>query len=95
MKNTPVWLVIVVSLLAGFFIGQELFKRNVWTGIYYPDLDVIDDQRTWVVSPPLYSIEECREWVDVVHRSGDNYDYSCGQGCRFRVNTAPVLVTPY
>lgn len=67
----------------GFVLGQQIVKRDVWTGFYYPDLDRIDDQRTWIISPPLYSLSECRDWVNVIHKEGDNYDYSCGQGCRF------------
>ena len=63
--------------------GQYLLKRNIWTGIYYPDKERIEDQRTWIISPPLYSLEECRDWVNSLHREGDNYDYQCGQGCRF------------
>lgn len=83
VETKDVWLTIIFSLLIGFFIGQKLLKRNIWTGFYYPDLDRIDDQRTWIISPPLYSLEECREWVNAVHKPEDNYDYSCGQGCRF------------
>jgi len=67
----------------GFMSGQYLLKRNIWTGIYYPDKERIEDQRTWIISPPLYSLEECRDWVNSLHREGDNYDYQCGQGCRF------------
>lgn len=83
MKQNHLWLIILVSLLLGFFIGQKLLKRNIRTGFYYSDLDKIDGQRTWIVSPPLYSLEEYREWVNAVRKSEDNYDYSCGQGCRF------------
>jgi len=60
-----------------------MLKRNLWTGIYYPDLSKIEDQRTWVVSPPLYSLSECQEWVKTKHKQGENYDYSCSQGCKF------------
>lgn len=72
------------ALILGFTLGVIWIKREVWTGFYYPNIDKIDDQRTWIISPPLYSLDECRKWANAVHKSGeDNYDYSCGQGCRF------------
>lgn len=74
---------IVISLLLGFFFGQYFFRRNIWTGFYYSDKDKIEDQRTWIVSPPLYSLGECQRWVREVRKVGDNYDYQCGTGCRF------------
>ena len=82
-ENKLLWVLVAIAFLVGLFIGQGMLKRNVWTGTYYPDLDRIDDQRTWIVSPPLYSLNECQEWVKAVHKEGDNYDYTCGQGCRF------------
>lgn len=82
MKDKLIWGIVISSIL-GFLLGKVFFKRNVWTGFYYSDIDRIDDQRTWAISPPLYSLNECQEWVKAVHKSGDNYDYSCGQGCRF------------
>lgn len=72
-----------LALIVGFIAGILWLKRSIWTGFYYSDVNRIDDQRTWIISPPLYSLEECREWVNAVHREGDDYDYSCGQGCRF------------
>lgn len=72
-----------VVFTIGFVIGQQMLKRDIWTGIYYSDKEKIEDQRTWVISPPLYSLEECRKWINVVRKSGENYDYQCGQGCRF------------
>jgi hypothetical protein len=67
----------------GLIFGQYILKRDVWTGFYYPDKKTIKDYRTWIVSPPLYSLEECRRWVNVVRKTEENYDYQCGQGCRF------------
>lgn len=71
------------ALVMGFILGMIWIKREVWTGFYYSNIDKIDDQRTWIVSPPLYSLNECRKWVNAIRRPEDNYDYSCGQGCRF------------
>lgn len=76
-------LIISISLLSGFFFGQYYVKRNIWTGFYYADKDKVEDQTTWIVNPPLYSLEECQRWVNAVRKPEDNYDYSCGQGCRF------------
>lgn len=89
-KASPV--LIVISLLLGFFFGRYYSKRNVWTGFYYPDKDKIEDKRTWVVSPPLYSLEECQRWMDAVRRSGDNYDYQCGKGCRFTTDYGDTVI---
>lgn len=75
--------IIAIAFALGFVFGQQILKRDVWTGFYYPDKEKIEDMRTWIVSPPLYSLDECRRWVNTVHKSGDNYDYQCGQGCRF------------
>lgn len=72
-----------IAVVIGVFLGIYFSRNNVWTGFYYSDLDRIDDQRTWIISPPLYSLDECRDWVNTVRKDGDNYDYSCGQGCRF------------
>lgn len=72
-----------IFIIIGFGIGQFYFKNEVWTGFYYPDVSTIEDQRTWIISPPIYSLNECREWVNAVHKSGDDYDYNCSQGCRF------------
>lgn len=83
MRKNFFWIGIFVVFLVGLLTGIYLIKRNIWTGIYYPNLDKIEDQRTWVLSPPLYSLDKCREWVNIVHKAEDNYDYSCGQGCRF------------
>ena len=70
----------VVVVIAAVFI---LSGRDTWTGFYYPDLDKIDDQSTWRLSPPLKSLDECRAWVNSVkHGFGDD-DYSCGRNCRF------------
>ena len=72
-----------LALVAGFILGIIWIKREVWTGFYYSSIDKIDDQRTWIISPPLYSLDECKKWVNAIRKPGDNYDYSCGQGCRF------------
>lgn len=77
------YFLIGLALVVGFVLGVLWIKRSIWTGFYYSDIDRIDDQRTWIVSPPVYSVDECRNWVEAVHKEGDNYDYSCGQGCRF------------
>ena len=82
----------VVCLLLGFFFGQYYIKKNIWTGFYYPDKDKIEDQRTRVVSPPLYSLEECQKWVNTVRRSEDNYDYQCGKGCRFTTDYGDTVI---
>lgn len=81
--SKKLWWSLVIAFIAGIFLGQYFLKRNIWTGFYYPDLEKIDDERTWIISPPLYSLKECREWVNKVRKDGDNFDYSCGQGCRF------------
>ena len=60
--------------------------RNVcttWTGFYYPNLDKIQDQATWRLSPPLNSVDECRQWVNAVRHKRGNDDFSCGRNCRF------------
>ncbi len=46
-------ILVVISMLLGFFFGQYYIKRNIWTGFYYPDKDKIEDKRTWIVSPPV------------------------------------------
>lgn len=79
-KNT---LILFLGVLLGGLVTGLSFKSSVWTGFYYSDVDRIGDQATWVVSPPLYSLEECRRWVSAVLKQGDNYDYSCVKGCRF------------
>ena len=83
---------IIASLLLGFFVGQYYFKKNVWTGFYYPDKDKIEDQRTWIVSTPMYSLNECQRRVNTVHKNGDNYDYQCGIGCRFTTEFGDTVI---
>lgn len=79
-------------MFVGYTIGQQLLKRNIWTGFYYPDKERIEDRRTWVISPPLYSLDECRKWVNAEHKVGDNYDYQCGQGCRFTTDYGETMI---
>ncbi|HLL61243.1 MAG TPA: hypothetical protein VK338_05980 [Candidatus Nitrosocosmicus sp.] len=84
MDNKNLYTVVIFYicfLIIGFYLGQLNLKRNIWTGIYYPDINQIDNQYTWVVSPPLYSLEECRNWVKIVSK-GTQGDYNCSQKCR-------------
>jgi hypothetical protein len=83
-KKTVYLLFVVVLIVGSFYFGRYWQKRNQWTGFYYPDVNKIDDQRTWVLSPTLNSLKECQDWVNSVHKASDiNYDYSCSQGCRY------------
>src|SRR3989344_1016483 len=78
------FLLLIICSLISFWLGQYETRQDIWTGFYYPDIERIEDQRTWILSPPLYSLNECREWVSAIHRQNDrNYDYSCGRGCYF------------
>jgi len=78
-----IWTVVLIALIIGYFIGQYKLKKDIWTGIYYSDLDTIEDQTTWRVSPPLYSLDECQKWINWIAKKNSNWDYSCSQGCKF------------
>jgi hypothetical protein len=82
----------ITAIIIGFFFGITYLKDNIWTGIYYPDIENMDDSKKWVLSPPLYSLDECRRWVDVIHESTDNSDYSCGRGCRFTTKYGDTMI---
>lgn len=75
----------MVVAVGSFFSGIIYHKRTQWTGFYYPNVDELDvgDRKTWSVSPPLKSLDECQRWVSAVSKPGDNSDYICSQGCHF------------
>jgi len=89
MKNQSFFIVVIVL---GMLSGLWWAKRIVWTGFYYSDIDRMEDQQTWTISPPLWSLKQCRDWVNAVHKEGDNYDYECGQGCRFTVELGGITI---
>ena len=73
----------IIGLVIILFIIYKLLGSNdQWTAIYYPDLDRIDDQSSWQISPTLESLDKCREWVNRIAK-GDNWDYTCGKNCRY------------
>lgn len=63
--------------------GCSTATSNDWTGFYYPDKDNIGDESTWVIQPGLSSLEACRNWIDGKAGSNSNFDYECGNKCRF------------
>ncbi len=83
---------LIIALAVGFIAGQYWTKRHIWTGFYYPDKEKIGDQRTWIISPPLYSLDECRRWVNTIHKPEDDYDFQCGQGCRFSTDYGETTI---
>ncbi|MFH1766889.1 MAG: hypothetical protein ABH826_02230 [Patescibacteria group bacterium] len=84
MKNMILFLGLFIIVGVSFYLGIYWRGRNQWTGFFYPDADQIEDQRTWILSPPLKSLEECRKWVKSIRTSDDiDSDYNCSQGCRF------------
>lgn len=96
MKNKYLYWLIPLTFLIGLSIGEkrrgENFKSDVWTGFYYPDKDNIVDRRTWYLSPPLYSFKECLDWVNSMYKDGDNFTYTCSQGCRASDEFGPEMV---
>ena len=84
MENQPIKFIlllpvvlIAVLFLSGCSLGSE------WTGFYYSDINRMSDESTWRIQPGLGSLEECRNWVNTVHKPSDNYDYECGYRCRY------------
>lgn len=82
-------LISIIGMGIGILFGLWWAKRIVWTGFYYPNIDKMEE---WIVSPPLWSLEQCRNWVNVVHKDGDNYDYECGQGCRLTMELGGITI---
>ncbi len=68
-------------------------KKN-WTGFYYSNINKMEDESTWVIQPGFETLDDCKEWVDDIYDSNDNYDYECGYGCRYnkglRVNVCEI-----
>ncbi len=92
MKFENLYWLIPLAFLIGLSLGEKNFKKNVWTGFYYPDMENISDRRTWYLSPPLYSLKECQDWVNSMYKAGDNFTYSCSQGCRVSDEFGPEMV---
>lgn len=63
--------------------GCSNVTANDWTGFYYPDIDNIGDESTWVIQPGLSSLEECQNWVANISIGNINFDYECGRKCRY------------
>jgi len=73
---------IIIPFLLVLLGAGCLFKEN-WTGFYYPDADNIGDESSWVIQLGFETLDECRDWVDVVSYGNKNFDYECGSGCRY------------
>lgn len=85
MKIIHCLIISLILLVVGFYAGKYWQSNHIWTGIFYPDKEKIDDQTAWRISPPLRSLEECRQWVNSTYQLSDNYDYECGIGCRYDI----------
>lgn len=82
-----VWL-LVIGFFLGFFAGQFWIKRHTWVSVYYPNRDNLD---YYQLSPPLYSLDECRKWVNSRIKGNTNYDYECGRYCRFELEYGEIV----
>ncbi|MFY9484296.1 MAG: hypothetical protein WAP74_01585 [Patescibacteria group bacterium] len=62
-----------------FFRGHDKWYK--WLGFYYPNAG---DLLNYKQSSELNSLEECREWVDVISggRTDTGFDYECGKNCK-------------
>lgn len=56
---SPYLIFIVLSLIVGLFIGQNIFRRDYWSGVYYPNGNLSGNA---VYSPKFDSKEECIGW---------------------------------
>lgn len=59
------------------------YSSKKWTGFYYPDRNNIGGESSWVIQSGFENIEECRNWVDNIASTNDNYDYECGYDCKY------------
>lgn len=68
---------VVLGLIWFFFFRGH----DKWLGFYYPNAG---DLLTYKQSSELDSLEECREWVDIVSggRTDTGFDYECGKNCK-------------
>lgn len=81
-KNWVIILVVILVVVALWLSG--VFENKTWTGYYYPDINQITDQSTWVIQPGLESLDACRSWVQTVANPEADYDYQCGFNCTYR-----------
>ena len=77
------FITLISAVFLTVFVLSSCSTRNEWTGFYYPNIDKINDKKTWKIQSGLESLEECREWVDNIYENGDNYDYECGYKCKY------------
>lgn len=77
-------LVLLPIALLDMFVLTGCSGKNDWTGFYYPDINTMADERTWVIQHGLKSLESCREWVNEVSTGNTrDFDYECGHACRY------------
>jgi uncharacterized protein YxeA len=77
---------IIILFIIVIFTLSNVFKKDVWTGYFYPDMNNLS---SWIKSGETFgSIEECRDWVDNtaidLDLQRDVYDYECGLNCRYK-----------
>ena len=65
------FVLLTTILLTGCSVNKN------WTGYYYPDLDNIGDESTWVIQTGFKTINECQNWINQVVDSSTNFDYEC------------------
>lgn len=60
IKNNSIFIYIFLSVVVGVLIGQSIFKRNYWSGVYYPSGNLVNNA---IYSPKFDSKEECIGWA--------------------------------
>lgn len=80
MKNKNIIFIIIVIIIAGYFL---FFNKDTYVGFYYPDADnLVNDIQS---NDTFNSLEACRDWINeqvsVYNQSNPNYDYECGKNC--------------
>ena len=75
---------VILSLVLFTVVLTGCGDKKNWTGFYYPDINTMADEKTWVIQPGLESLDACREWVSDVSRGNNkHFDYECGHTCRY------------
>jgi len=90
IKNNIALIYILLSVVLGVFIGQNIAKKDYWSGVYYPAGNLAGNA---IYSPKFDSKEECIGWA-INERGKRPQDsevplqdlWECNKNCRLESN---------
>ncbi|MEK7463389.1 MAG: hypothetical protein AAB621_03450 [Patescibacteria group bacterium] len=91
-KRNIIFLIIFLIIIVGWL--GSLFKKDAYTGFYYPDAgNLFKDIQS---ESSFDSLDACRNWVNkqknIYNPNGENSDdYECGKNCKLQNGQKPYI----